>query len=84
MIKQVVAPRSDVISTVHKLHLSLAEKCRAQASATDEDVAIACAYAALDSATALAAGDKTNGITWLRHALDLIEAGQPLTVETSQ
>ena len=78
-----LATRSDVIATVHRLHLSLADKCRAEASATDEDVAIAAAYAALDASTVFA-GDKVTGITWLRLAIDLIEAGQPLTLETVQ
>lgn len=72
-----------MIATVHRLHLSLADKCRAEASATDEDVAVAAAYAALDASAAFA-GNKSNALTWLRFALDVIEAGQPLTVETIQ
>ena len=79
-----LAPRDQVVATVHRLHLSLADKCREQAGATDEDIAIAVAYAARDSATIYADGDKANGITWLRLALDLIEAGQPITGETAQ
>ena len=78
------ATRDQVIATIHRLHLSLADKCRAEAGATDEDIAIAAAIAALDCATTFAAGDKANGITWLRLALDLIEAGQPIMAETIQ
>ena len=78
-----LATRADVIATVHRLHLSLADKCRAEANATAEDVAIAAAYAALDASTALA-GDKATGITWLRAMLTRIEAAQPLAVETLQ
>jgi len=71
-----------VIATAHGLHLSLAAKLRTDAGATDEHVAIASALAALDNATILAFGDKDCGIAWLRAALLLIEAGQPLVVET--
>lgn len=78
------ATRDHVIATVHGLHLSLADKCRSEVGVTDEDIAIAATLAALDSATTLAAGDKANGITWLRLALDLIEAGQPIMAETIQ
>jgi hypothetical protein len=78
------ATRDRVIATVRNLHLSLADKCRAEVGVTDEDIAIAAAFAALDSATTLAGGDKENGITWLRLALDLIEAGQPIIAETIQ
>lgn len=70
-----------VVLTVHKLHLSLAEKCRDEVGVSDEDIAIA---AALDSATMLMGGDKAQGIEWLRGALDLLEAGQPLMAETMQ
>lgn len=79
-----LATHDQIVATVHRLHLSLADKCREQAGATDEDIAIAAAYAALDSATIYADGDKANGITWLRVALDLIEAGQPITAERLQ
>lgn len=72
------------ISLIHGLHLSLADKCRQQPGVTDEDIAIAAALAALDNATTLAGGDKSNGIHWLRCALDLIEDDQPLMVETIQ
>ena len=82
MIMANLATRSRVIATVHRLHLSLADKCRAEVGVTDEDIAIAAALAALEAATAHANGDKENGITWLRLALDLIEAGQPLVAET--
>lgn len=79
-----LATKERVVQTVHRLHLSLAEKCRAEKDVSNEDIAIAAALAALDSATVFAEGDKENGITWLRYALDLIEAGQPLTAETVQ
>lgn len=79
-----LATKEQVVQTVHRLHLSLAEKCRAEVSVSDEDVAIAAALAALDSATVFADGDKENGITWLRCALDLIEAGQRDAEETVQ
>lgn len=79
-----LATRDQVIATVHRLHLSLVDKCRAEVGVSDEDIAIAAALAALDSATTLASGNKANGITWLRLALDLIEAGQPIMVETIQ
>ena len=78
------ATRDHLIATVHRLHLSLADKCRAEVHVSDEDIAIAATLAALDSATTLAAGNKANGITWLRIALDLIEAGQPVMAETIQ
>ena len=73
-----------VVLTVHKLHLSLAEKCRDEVGVSDEDIAIAAALAALDSATMLMGGDKAQGVEWLRGALDLLEAGQPLMAETVQ
>lgn len=79
-----LATRDQVIATVHRLHLSLAEKCRTEVGVTDEDIAIAAATAALESATVFADGDKANGITWLRYTLDLIEAGQPIIAETIQ
>ena len=79
-----LAARDQVIATVHRLHLSLADKCRAEVGVTNEDIAIAAAYAALEASTAHADGDKANGITWLRYALDLIETGQPLTAKTIQ
>lgn len=78
-----LATRDQVIAMIHRLHLSLADKCRAEVAVTDEEIAIASAFAALDSATAFA-GNKPNGITWLRLALDLIEAGQPIFAETIQ
>ena len=77
-----IADPDAIVATVHRLHLSLAAKCREQVGVTDEAVAMAAAYAALEAATAHADGDKANGIAWLRAVLDLIEAGQPLTVET--
>lgn len=79
-----LATRERVIETVQRLHLSLADKCRAEVGVTDEDIAIAAALAALEAATAHADGDKANGITWLRLALDMIEAGQPIIAETIQ
>lgn len=79
-----LATRDQVVAMLYKLHLSLADKCRAERSVTDEDIAIAAAYGALDAATAFADGNKVNGITWLRVALDLIEAGQPIMAETIQ
>lgn len=79
-----LATKERVVLTIHKLHLSLAEKCRAEVGVSDEDIAIAAALAALDSATTLADGDKAQGIAWLRGALDLLEAGQPLMAETIQ
>ena len=84
MAKNELATRDQVIATVHRLHLSLADKCRAEVHVSDVDIAIAATLAALDSATTLAAGDKANGITWLRLALDLIEGGQPVIAETIQ
>ena len=77
-----LATHQRVIATAHGLHLSLAAKLRMEAGAADEHVAIASALAALDNATILAWGDKDAGIAWLRAALMLIEAGQPLIVET--
>jgi hypothetical protein len=77
-----LATHQAVICTAHGLHLSLAAKLRMEAGADDEDVAIASTLAALDNATILAHGDKDCGIAWLRAALMLIEAGQPLVVET--
>lgn len=77
-----LATHQQIIAKSHGLHLSLAAKLRTDAGATDEDVAIASALAALDNATILAWGDKDAGIAWLRAALLLIEAGQPLVVET--
>jgi hypothetical protein len=79
-----LATRDHVVATIHKLHLSLADRCRAERSVTPEDVAIAAIYGALDAATSYADGDKANGIIWLRLAVDLIEAGQPITAETIQ
>lgn len=72
------------IASVHRLNISLAEKCRVQPGVTDEHIALASALAALDCATAFASGDKANGITWLRCVLDLIEADQPIMAETVQ
>ena len=77
-----LATRQHVIATAQGLHLSLAAKLRMIAGASDEDVAIASTMAALENATILAWGDKDAGIAWLRAALMLIEAGQPLVVET--
>lgn len=77
-----LATHERVIATAHGLHLSLAAKLRTEAGADNEDVAIASTLAALDNATILAYGDKDCGIAWLRAALTLIEAGQPLMVET--
>lgn len=75
------ATRDQVIATAHGLHLSLAAKLRIDAGATNEDVAIASAYAALDNATILAGGDKDSAIAWLRNALWMIEADQPLRAD---
>lgn len=76
--------RERVVLTIHKLYLSLAEKCRAEVGVSDEDIAIAAALASLDIATTLTEGDKAEGIAWLRGALDLLEAGQLLMAETVQ
>jgi hypothetical protein len=79
-----LATRDQVIATVRNLHLSLADKCRAEVGVHDEDIAIAATFSALEASTVFAKGDKAAGIAWLRDALDLIEAGQPLTAETIQ
>lgn len=78
-----LATHEAIIATAHGLHLSLAVKLRMEAGADNEDVAIASTLAALDNATVLANGDKECGIAWLRAALTLIEADQPLVVDTS-
>ena len=81
---ETLATRGQVVAMIRKLHLSLAEKCRIDPGADNEDVAIAALYSALDAATELGAGDKDWGIFWLRAALDVIEAGQPLIAEPAQ
>lgn len=48
-----------------------------------DDIAIAAAYSAVDLATCHA-GDTPGAIAWVRRALDVMEAGLPLTVETMQ
>lgn len=79
-----LATRDQVVGTVHSLHLSLADKCRNDHCISDEDIAVATVLAALDGATTYMDGDKDSGITWLRMALDVIEAGQPIMAETIQ
>lgn len=81
---EALATRGEVIAMIHGLHLSLAEKCRIEPGADNEDVAIAALYGALDASTILMRGDKDAGIGWLRAALDVIEAGQSLVAETIQ
>lgn len=79
-----LATRGQMIGMIHRLHLSLADKCRIEPGADNEDVAIASLYGALDAATTLMSGDKAAGIGWLRAALEVIEAGQPLIADTIQ
>lgn len=81
---EALATRGEVIAMIHGLHLALAEKCRIEPGADNEDVAIAVLYGALDAATTLMSDDKAAGMGWLRAALDVIEAGQPLVAEAIQ
>ena len=48
-----------------------------------DDIVIAAAYSAVDLATCHA-GDTPGAIAWMRRALDVMEAGLPVTVETIQ
>ncbi|MFL0412932.1 hypothetical protein [uncultured Sphingomonas sp.] len=48
-----------------------------------EDIAIAAAYSAADLAQHHT-GDPASAIAWLRRALDVMEEGLPLNVETLQ
>lgn len=48
-----------------------------------DDIAIAAAYSAVDLASCHV-GDTPAAIAWVRRALDVMEAGLPLTVETLQ
>ena len=81
---ETLATRGQVIATIHRLHLSLADKCRTEPGADNEEVAIAALMGALDAATTLMGDDKAAGIGWLRAAVEVIEAGQALVAETIQ
>lgn len=48
-----------------------------------DDIAIAAAQSAVDLAQHFT-GDPTSALAWVRRALDVIEDGAPLTVETMQ
>lgn len=54
-----------------------------RAGVNNDDIAIAAAYSAVDLAIHNV-GDPAEAIAWMRRALDVMEAGLPLTVETLQ
>lgn len=71
-----------IIEWCRHFNRRMAEKQGEQGAALD-DIAIAAAYSAVDLA-ACHVGDNTAAIAWVRRALDVMEAGLPLTVETLQ
>ena len=73
----------DHIELCRRVNRSAAAKYGEQGVAP-ADVAIAAAYSAVDIAQHHTGGDPASGIAWLRHALDVMEEGLPLTVETMQ
>lgn len=71
-----------VIEFCRHFNRRMAEK-QAELGARMDDIAIAAAYSAVDLASCHA-GDAPAAIAWVRRALDVMEAGLPLTVETLQ
>ena len=71
-----------VIEFCRHFNRRMAEK-QAQEGARMDDIAIAAAYSAVDLASCHV-GDTPSAIAWVRRALDIMEAGIPLTVETLQ
>lgn len=72
----------EMIERCRRVNRSAAAKYAEQGVAPD-DIAIAAAYSAVDLAQHNV-GDPAAAIAWVRRALDVIEAGLPLTVETMQ
>lgn len=71
-----------VIEFCRHFNRRMAEK-QAEQGARMDDIAIAAAYSAVDLASCHV-GDATGAIAWVRRALDVMEAGLPLTAETLQ
>jgi hypothetical protein len=76
------AASETVIEFCRHFNRRMAEK-QAGLGARMDDIAIAAAYSAVDLASCHV-GDPTAAIAWVRRALDVMEAGIPLTVETVQ
>lgn len=72
----------DQIERCRRVNRLAAAKYAEQGVAPD-DIAIAAAYSAVDLAL-YNLGDPAAAVAWVRRALDVIEAGLPLTVETLQ
>lgn len=72
----------DNIERCRRVNRLAADKYAEQGVAPD-DIAIAAAYSAVDLAQHNV-GDPAAAIAWVRRALDVMEAGLPLTVETLQ
>lgn len=72
----------DQIERCRRVNRLAAAKYAEQGVAPD-DIAIAAAYSAVDLAQHNV-GDPAAAIAWVRRALDVMEAGLPLTVETLQ
>lgn len=70
----------DQIERCRRVNRLAAAKYAEQGVALD-DIAIAAAYSAVDLALHNV-GDPAAAIAWVRRALDVMEAGLPLTVET--
>lgn len=71
-----------VIEFCRHFNRRMADK-QLQLGARMDDIAIAAAYSAVDLASCHA-GDATSAIAWVRRALDVMEEGLPLTIETVQ
>lgn len=76
------AASMQVIEFCRHFNRRMAEQ-QAGLGARMDDIAIAAAYSAVDLATCHV-GEASAAIAWVRRALDVMEAGLPLTVETLQ
>jgi hypothetical protein len=82
MTQEQEAASMQVIDFCRHFNRRMAEK-QAEQGARIDDIAIAAAYSAVDLASCHV-GDTPSAIAWVRRALDVMEAGLPLTVETLQ
>ena len=82
MIPDLEDASMQVIEFCRHFNRRMAEK-QAEQGARMDDIAIAAVASAVDLATCHV-GEGGHAIAWVRRALDVMEAGLPLTVETLQ
>lgn len=82
MTNEQEAASEKVIEFCRYFNRRMAQK-QAEEGARLDDIAIAASYSAVDLASCLT-GDTAAAIAWVRQALDVMEAGVPLTAETIQ